>query len=160
MSLVGFTICIVAAADAKQRLGEFASREIPEQHEIKVAREMHYLGIDWPPNGFVCMELIRAVAWAVSICLLILEYETHSTIETLLYTWWILCFVLSMLSSNLISRLDHDNTFLTYAELLASPLCCACLLLSVGFEEHFEGYEDVVLKKKKKRTSSSYGSTL
>ena len=85
MSLVGFTICIVAAADAKQRLGEFASREIPEQHEIKVAREMHYLGIDWPPNGFVCMELIRAVAWAVSICLLILEYETHSTIETLLY---------------------------------------------------------------------------
>ena len=66
-----------------------------------------------------------------------------------------------MLSSNLISRLDHDDTFLTYAELLASPLCCACLLLSVGFEEHFEGYEDVVLKKKKKkRTSSSYGSTL
>ena len=84
MSLVGFVICVVAAADAKQRLGEFASREVPE-HEIKVAREMHYLGIDWPPNGFVCMELIRAVAWAVSICLLILEYETHSTIETLLY---------------------------------------------------------------------------
>ena len=87
VSLVGFVICVVAAADAKQRLGEFASREVPE-HEIKVAREMHYLGIDWPPNGFVCMELIRAVAWAVSIYLLILEYETHSTIETLLYTWW------------------------------------------------------------------------
>ena len=71
-----------------------------------------------------------------------------------------------MLSSNLISRLDHDDTFLTYAELLASPLCCACLLLSVGFGEHFEGYEDVVLKKKKRpsssssRSSSSYGSTL
>ena len=167
MSIVAFVIAIVAAADAKQRLGEFVSREEPvlTEREMKVSIEMHYLGIEWPPNGFVSMELLRAGAWSLSIYLLILEYETHSTIETLLYVWWILCFVLSMLSSNLISRLDHDDTFLTYAELLASPLCCACLLLSVGFEEHFEGYEDVTLRresktKKKASSSSSYGSTL
>ena len=146
MSTVAVVIALIAAFDAKQRLGDFASGEdVVLSHEMKVSREMHYLGIEWPPNGFVCMELLRAVAWTLSIYLLMIEYETHLKIGRLVNTWWILCFVLSMLSSNLISRLDQNDTFITYSELLASPMCCALLLLSVGFEEHFEGYEDVIL---------------
>ena len=124
-------------AGYKQRLGEFASREVPK-HEIKVARNALF-SIDWPPNGFVCMELIRAVAWAVSILLILDLHCTHHWDaavrgDSVLRS--------SMLSSNLISRSDHDDTFLHMLNCISVVLCLVTFCWIRGHSRPCYGIEE------------------